>query len=488
MMPLSLARLQPIRLSVRVFIRSLSKLSSDGFVSAPTSYDTQDDPKFDDDADRALGEAWDLQRSPSGKYRNLLQWIGQPQVLDAAVQRLKSRQLLRRTSGMGTSIDRDWMRKAPGEIRSGLYKFTPPVISTVPTPMAEAKGGAAEEEVVGVHYGDLAVQEAMYIALEKIYEEYFVDELHSFRVGRGAHSAVRQLKYLWKGCKYFVHTEIDSLYSSMDLDVLERLLHEFIEDKKFVEYVCTAFGLSLPGRNPKRNVLAPILSNVYLRELDMVVKEMQDEYNCDKLRRRHLLNGLQDAHDPNYVRINYIRYADDFIVGFSGPDEILDDILLRIRGCLSRTLNLRYTEPKVELAHTKVVSFLGFLIGFDHPRTMAQDAHNEDKRIRKAREQVKERWLSLQSAIVRYGADWLTTGLKKERLKWASYAAAKVGFCRALKTELRDLPHEFIQKYVHHNEFLETPNADQLAQAQNRIDSFWPSVLGIEQIQTWSRI
>jgi hypothetical protein len=93
------------------------------------------------------------------------------------------------------------------------------------------------------------------------------------------------------------------------------------------------------------NITSPILNNVYLHELDLFMVKLIESFNQGKYRRkspvfrqicyqmekavgdsstlRKLRRKLwkvdsKDPFDPNFRRLYYIRYVDDFVVGIVG--------------------------------------------------------------------------------------------------------------------------------------------------------------------------
>ena len=124
-----------------------------------------------------------------------------------------------------------------------------------------------------------------------------------------------------------------------------RLLRNMLKAGYLEDWVWNA---TLSGA-PQGGVLSPLLSNIYLHRLDAFVEEiLMPEYNRgvervknpayrkvqkaltqarergDRVEARSLrqrLRGLpsKDPQDPGYRRLRYCRYADDHLLGFTGP-------------------------------------------------------------------------------------------------------------------------------------------------------------------------
>jgi hypothetical protein len=75
-----------------------------------------------------------------------------------------------------------------------------------------------------------------------------------------------------------------------------------------------------------------------------------------------------DAHDPAYRRLRYLRYADDFLLGFAGPKCEAEGIRDRLRTFLAQELKLELSEAKTLIthAHTEKARFLGYDISVTH--------------------------------------------------------------------------------------------------------------------------
>jgi AI2M/AI1M-like, HNH endonuclease/Type II intron maturase/Reverse transcriptase (RNA-dependent DNA polymerase) len=143
---------------------------------------------------------------------------------------------------------------------------------------------------------------------------------------------------------------------------------------------------------PQGGIVSPILSNLYLDKLDKFVEEhllprfntglrrkknpeyantqaqmlyrkkvgRRGEYR--ELRRKLHTLPAYDRHDPTFRRLRYVRYADDFLLGFIGPKEEAEVIKAELRQFLHDTLSLEMSEEKTLVTHalTETARFLGY--------------------------------------------------------------------------------------------------------------------------------
>ena len=250
------------------------------------------------------------------------------------------------------------------------------------------------------------VQEVMRMILEAIFDSdkgsSFLETSHGFRRGMGTHSALETIRRRWSTTAWIIEGDIKGCFDNIDHHVLVNLLRKRITDERFLNLVWKALragymegtvGFSAEMGSPQGSIISPILANVYLHELDQFVEGLKTKYERGKNRRwnpeyRRLqrqkgtaeANGQTDlvrelaaqmraipsfmTNDPDYVRIRYIRYADDWMIGVSGPKEVAVQLKEEVREFLKEHLKLTLSEEKTHIRHARTESakFLGTLI------------------------------------------------------------------------------------------------------------------------------
>jgi group II intron reverse transcriptase/maturase len=259
-------------------------------------------------------------------------------------------------------------------------------------------------------WSDKLVGEVVRLLLEAFYDPQFPDSSHGFRKSRGCHTALREIGSTWTGTTWFIEGDISDCFGSLDHDILLRILAEKIHDNRFLRLIRNMLKAgyledwdyrdTLSGV-PQGGTVSPVLSNIYLDKLDKLVEQelipqytrgarrrLNPEYARVQSRmRRARLRGnraaardLQkqlrtlprdDPMDPGYRRLKYLRYADDHILGFTGPKAEAEEIKARLAAFLRETLGLELNQDKTLITHarTQRARFLGYDISVWHCNT-----------------------------------------------------------------------------------------------------------------------
>ena len=188
--------------------------------------------------------------------------------------------------------------------KSGLYKAPP--VRRVHIP----KGTGGKTRPIGIPtFEDKVLQRAVAMVLESIYEEDFLDCSYGFRPGRSAHQALEALYEQQKATRagWILDVDVQGFFDALDHAHLREFLKRRVRDGVLTRLIgkWLKAGVLEDGRvtrsttgSPQGGVISPILANVYLH------------YVLDVWFEQEVIPRL-------HGRAFLIRYADDFVIGFS---------------------------------------------------------------------------------------------------------------------------------------------------------------------------
>jgi len=141
-------------------------------------------------------------------------------------------------------------------------------------------------------YRDRVVHHALVNVLEPIYEKTFISDSYATRKGKGVHAAVFRAQHFLQEHEFYLKTDIEKFFDSVNHDILLRILARKIKDRRLLlicEKIVRHGNSAAPFGLPIGNRTSQFFANVYLDSLDHFLKDQI---------------GLQ----------GYVRYMDDFVL------------------------------------------------------------------------------------------------------------------------------------------------------------------------------
>ena len=290
-----------------------------------------------------------------------------------------------------------YIRNLIEDLRCEHYRFRPARRQLIP----KASGGTRP---LGIqNFTEKLVGEVLRMLLEAYYEPRFHNSSHGFRPNRGCHTALEAVQKRFIGTSWFIEGDIKGCFDNIDHELLLAILARDIHDGRLLNLIrmsLTAGALEnwtyheTHSGTPQGSVLSPLLANIYLNELDTYIEneliprytkgtkripnqEYQwldseihkarrrgDETTAKQLQQQKRRTPSQDTHDPNFRRLKYVRYADDFIIGFIGSKQEAETIKTAIGDFLRTQLKLTLSSEKTLITHarTQQALFLGYAV------------------------------------------------------------------------------------------------------------------------------
>ena len=200
---------------------------------------------------------------------------------------------------------------------------------------------------------DRVVQGALKLILEPIFEADFQDGSYGYRPRRQAHEAVQRVaKAIVSNKTRVLDVDLAAYFDTVRHDLLLGKVAARVNDDQVLHLLKLILKASGTRGVPQGGVISPLLSNLYLNEVD-----------------RMLERAKEVTREGRYTHLEYARFADDLVIlvdGYSkwawlaqGADRRLLEELVK--------LDVKLNEEKTKrLDLTKGESF-GFL-GFDFRR------------------------------------------------------------------------------------------------------------------------
>lgn len=303
----------------------------------------------------------------------------------------------------GRSVER--LQRLSSEVYSEKFLFTPVKRILIPTPSGKLRPLGLPTA------NDKLVQEVMRMTLEAIYEPVFSDLSFGFRSGRGCHTALEHVEQKFRWVDWVMEGDIQQAYPTIDHNILVQILEKRIDDPRFIRLIRKLLkcGLLDEGRKiisdigvPQGSIVSPILANIYYHELDEFVDQLSQnlatppnlttrrtpeykalEYKITKLNKKLADNSLGSLERKQHVkelkrireqrletqsskevitRIEYARYADDWIIGIAGNQELAIEVKEKVGDFLLNTLKQVIHPVKTKITDLRKgnVHFLGY--------------------------------------------------------------------------------------------------------------------------------
>jgi group II intron reverse transcriptase/maturase len=315
-------------------------------------------------------------------------------------------------------------------------------------------------------FDDKLVQEVIRSILEAIYEKGFHKKSHGFRPNRSCHTALLEIRATFTGARWWVEGDIKGFFDNIDHHTLINTLRRKVKDERFINLIWKflragyledwVYNSSYSG-TPQGGIISPILSNIYLNELDRYMDKYKKEFDKGKQRKlnnsytalqlrqnrarkkyranwivmsdkekqtaiqhlRDLAYQLRNTPctndmDESFKRIQYVRYADDFLIGIIGSKADAIKVKADLTVFLKEQLKLDLSHEKTLITNSRdKASFLGYDIQIRRSQELKRDKNGT--KVRKFNNSVnllmpKQKWINklFDLGVIKIGSDGKT--------------------------------------------------------------------------------
>ena len=205
---------------------------------------------------------------------------------------------------------------------------------------------------------DRVVQGALRLILEPIFEADFQPGSYGYRPGRTAHEAVdRVVAAIRRGKTRVIDLDLRAYFDNVRHHILLTKLAARLNDPDVMHLLKLVLKANGTKGVPQGGVISPLLSNIYLNEVDRMLEKAKEV-----------------TREGPSERVEYARFADDLVVLVDGQarhDVLFEKLTVRLREELAK-LEVEVNEEKsrtVDLLRGESFGFLGFEIRLVRNRT-----------------------------------------------------------------------------------------------------------------------
>lgn len=318
---------------------------------------------------------------------------------------------------------------------SEQYKFKPVKLVKIPRPDGRLRPLGLPTA------NDKLVQEVLRLLLEAIYEPSFSEVSFGFRAGMGCHDALNHIENRFRWVDWVIEGDIQQAYPTIDHTTLIQLVERRVDDVRFIRLIWKLLSCGVLEEErmtwsntgvPQGSIVSPILANIYFHELDKFVatlqskygtpddqknrirskeyktlehkiarkKKLMDEFPIQSNERQLLGKELKQLRKERFIipslrdkciRIEYVRYADDWMIGIAGDRRLAVDIMKQVENFMSTTLKQTLHPDKTKITNIRkgTVHFLGYDIFLPDSRPMSRVKGHGVTSLRRGNRQLR---------------------------------------------------------------------------------------------------
>ena len=327
------------------------------------------------------------------------------------------------------------LKRLKDEVLSERYKFNSVKLTYIPRP---------DDKMRPLGFppvNDKIVQEVIRMVLEAIYAPIFSKLSFGFRTRVGCHDALAHVERKFSWVDYCIESNIEQSYPIIDHHVLIKTVEKRINDPRFSRLIWKFLRSGILDKEriiwskrgiPHDSIVSPMLTNIYYHELDEFVEGLIEQYMIPKSNKTNLkstayksleyriskIHNEMKGHERHsrerqqlakklktvrkehletpglkekITRIEYVRYADAWMIGIAGDKKLADQIKDKVDGFMKNTLKQKFNPIKTKITNLRIgnAHFLGYDIFLTKNRPILRYKGKGVKTIRKGQPQLR---------------------------------------------------------------------------------------------------
>lgn len=292
---------------------------------------------------------------------------------------------------------------------------------------------------------DLKISQKIHYIKKWIHRPIFLSSSYGFRPNRSPHTALLNVKYWRTNTTWILDYDVRKAFDNVNRNRLENIFSSYINSPQLWQEIAKMLKTNIvqpdliyKTSGVSQSILSPFLFNIYMTELDKYIEHLKDTVphensDSDKFKQakkeysdflkdfstqflgqtikrygsveemyRQLVirkkkyyhkwdKSVKEKYTPIFSNIEYVRYADDFLIGVIGTKDTAKWVREKIDTFVKSDLHLEVKKNDIVNRNDRSVLFLGFAIYLSQFKTSLTVKWKKLRATRKYKDRILAR-------------------------------------------------------------------------------------------------